>query len=88
MLNSSAALRILSKVPCGRFRPKPFGLKTVGVYSYTVTGNEDVEVYAEFELLPAEPVKSCKGSLSGASLLGMLLLPAAYFVAKKSRKED
>ena len=61
-----------------------------GVYSYTITGNEDIEVYAEFEEVPVEtePVKSCKSSMSAAGFLGLFLLPAALFVARKSRKED
>ena len=59
-----------------------------GVYSYTVTGNEDIEVYAEFELIPEEPVEGCQSSVTAGGFLGLFLLPAALFVARKSRKED
>ena len=73
-----------------------------GVYSYTITGNEDVEVYAEFELIPEEPKdsegensgnggstgKSCKSSVTAGGLLGLLALPAVLFFARKSKKED
>ena len=59
-----------------------------GVYSYTVTGNDDVEVYAEFELLPVvDDVKGCKSSVSGLGL-GLIMLPALAVIVKKSRKED
>ena len=62
-----------------------------GVYSYTITGNEDIEVYAEFELIPVEEKPAtggCNSSVTAGSLLGLFLLPVALFVAKKSRKED
>ena len=71
-----------------------------GVYAYTITGNEDIEVYAEFELIPEEPEtsegesggsatgKSCKSSVTAGGLLGLLALPAVLFFARKSKKED